>query len=283
MLTHPEPQIGPLLRHWRAARRMSQLDLALEANVSTRHVSFVETGRAQPSRDLVLSLAQVLDVPARERNALLLAAGYAPFYRESDLAAPALATIRRALALILRQQDPFPTVALDRGWQIVMANAAWLHLAALLGVGGGEPGTILPEPRANILRLLFDPAGLRPHVANWAEVAPLMLRRARHDAAGQPDSHALLDELLAGPGIPADWRTPARDLAPGGGLLVPVTLTLGDRTANLLSTITTLGTAQDLTLQELHIEAFYPADSETEVLLRDMANAERGARNAEQG
>lgn len=271
MLTTPEPRIGPLLRHWRAARRMSQLDLALEANVSTRHVSFVETGRAQPSRQLVLSLAQVLGVPPRERNALLLAAGYAPLYRETDLAAPAMAPARRALALILRQQDPFPTIALDRGWQIVMANAAWARLAAGLGVGALPPHTVLPTPRANLLRLLCDPAGLRPHVANWETVARLILRRARHDAANHPATNALLDELLALPGVPADWREPSHDPAADSGLLLPVTLRLGDRTARLLSTITTLGTAQDLTLQELHIESFYPADDETEALLRDLA------------
>jgi len=269
--TIPEPQIGPLLRHWRAARRMSQLDLALEANVSARHVSFVETGRSQPSREMVIALAQVLDVPPRERNTLLLSAGYAPLYRETDLAAPAMAPIRQALALILRQQDPFPTVALDRTWQIVMANAAWARVAALGGVGTLAPYTVLPAPRPNILRMLFDPAGLRPLVANWESVARIMLHRARHEATDNPASAALVTELCAMPGVPASWREPDRDAPQHGGLLVPVTLRLGDQTARLFSTITTLGTAQDITLQELHIESFFPADDPTEALLRTLS------------
>jgi transcriptional regulator with XRE-family HTH domain len=277
MLTaEPTPQIGPLLRHWRAARRMSQLDLALEANVSTRHVSFVETGRAQPSRQLVLALADVLAVPPRERNALLLAAGYAPLYRETDLAAPAMGQVRRALALILRQQDPFPTIALDRGWQLVMVNTAWARLAAHLALGALPALTVLPEPRPNLLRLLCDPAGLRPHLANWELVARNLFHRARHDAANHPPTAALLAELAARPdlavsgvaGGAGDWHEPPRE--PASGLLLPITLRLGERRVHLLSTITTLGTAQDLTLQELHIEALYPADADAEALLRQM-------------
>ena len=268
LTTAPDPQVGPLLRHWRAACRMSQLDLALEANVSARHVSFVETGRAQPSRQMVLALAQVLDLPSRERNALLLSAGYAPLYRETGLDTPAMAGMRRALALILRQQDPFPTVALDRTWHVVMTNAAWARVAALGGAGDLAPYTVLPAPRPNILRMLFDPRGLRPLVANWEAVARVMLQRARHEATGDPESAALLDELCAMPGVPVGWREPDRDTQQGGGLIVPVTLHLGDTVAQLFSTITTLGTAQDITLQELHIESFFPADAATEQFLR---------------
>ncbi len=268
-----DSQIGPLLRHWRATRRMSQLDLALEANVSTRHVSFVETGRSQPSRQMVLAFAEALAIPTRERNALLLAAGYAPLYRETGLDAPAMATARQALTLILRQQDPFPTLALDRLWQIVMVNGAWSRLLALSQIADLPPYTVLPQPQPNLLRLLFDPA-LRALVANWEAVAQVVLRRAQHEAANDPERAALLAEITALPDIPADWQRAAPELPTSPGLLVPFIFQLGEQSLQLLSTITTLGTAQDITLQELHIESFYPTDQATETFLRRLA-AER--------
>lgn len=156
-------RVGDLLREWRAARRMSQLDLALEANVSSRHLSWVETGKSQPGRDLVDQLADALEMPLRERNALLIAAGYAPKYRETALADPEMALLRKAVEFIIRQQEPFPAFVIDRHWDVLMVNPAMERVFGALKPGGPTHG--------NILRQVFDPADMRPLLANWEEVA----------------------------------------------------------------------------------------------------------------
>ena len=261
--------VGSLLREWRGVRRMSQLDLAMAAEVSPRHLSFVETGRAVPSREMVLILARALEVPVRERNAMLTAAGYAPLYRETSLDDPRMAEMRQALRLLLEQNEPFFAVALDRRWDIVMCNAAYSRLVGLLGGGGRrlEPYEVLPPPRLNLLKALFGP--FRPLVVNWEEAARDVLERAQREAAADrdPARRQVLAECLAL--APEEWRRPRSEASPR--LVVTVDLRLGEARAKLFSTITTLGTAQDITLQELHIETFHPADAGTETLLRQMA------------
>jgi transcriptional regulator with XRE-family HTH domain len=261
--------VGSLLREWRGVRRMSQLDLAMAAEVSPRHLSFVETGRAVPSREMVLTLAKALEVPVRDRNSMLTAAGYAPLYRETSLDDPKMAEMRQALGLLLRQNEPFLAVALDRRWDIVMCNTPWSRFLALVGGGVLEPYRVLPPPRLNLLRLLFGP--FRPLVVNWEEVAREVLERAQREAASDrdPARRQILEECLLS--APEEWRRPRSEASPR--LVVTVDLRLGKARARLFSTITTLGTAQDITLQELHIESFHPADPETETLLRGMALA----------
>ena len=246
------------MRQWRTARHISQLDLALSADISARHLSFVETGRAQPSREMVLRLAAALQVPLRERNALLLSAGFAPIYRETRLDAPALAQARRAVDFILAKQEPYPAIVLDRHWNMVIANAATHRFFELF------PECVLPQP-PNVLKLLFDPEGLRPFVENWEEVAARVINRVHREAAGAPpDSgiRALLEGLLTYPGVPRHWWTPEleRPLPP----LLDIAYKRNDLKLRFFSTITTFGTAQDVTLHELRIESFFPADDVTE-------------------
>jgi transcriptional regulator with XRE-family HTH domain len=265
--------VGALLRRWRTARRLSQLDLALAAEVSPRHLSFLETGRSRPSRQMLLILGSVLDLPLRERNALLLAAGFSGAYHETALDEPRMSAMRSALELILRQHEPFGAVAMDRHWNVVMINEAYARfVAALLGPSvTPAPFTVVPSPRPNALRLLFEPQGFRPHVANWNEVARELLVRVHREAlwSGDPATRALLSDLLASPGVPADWREP--DLEASPSLVVPVELRLGEQTVRFFSTLTTLGAPQDITLQELRIESFHAADAETEQLMRAMS------------
>jgi transcriptional regulator with XRE-family HTH domain len=261
--------VGSLLREWRGVRRMSQLDLAMAAEVSPRHLSFVETGRAVPSREMVLVLAKALEVPVRDRNSMLTAAGYAPLYRETSLDDPKMAEMRHALGLLLRQNEPFLAVALDRRWDIVMCNTPYARFLSRVGGGSLEPHRVLPSPRLNLLRLLFGP--LRSLVTNWEEVAREVLERAQREAAADrdPARRQVIEECLLS--APQEWRRPRAEASPR--LVVTVDVRLGEARARLFSTITTLGTAQDITLQELHIESFHPADEETEALLRGMAAA----------
>jgi transcriptional regulator with XRE-family HTH domain len=252
--------IGPLLKHWRNARRLSQLSLAVESAVSVRHLSFIETGRASPSRAMVLRLSEVLDVPLRDRNALLVAAGFAPVYQESALEAPALAAVSGALDAILAQQEPFPALVIDRSWDIRRTNAAAERFFAFLTAGATARA---PGP-PNVLRRIFHPDGLRPHVRNWDDVAQALVRRARREAiGGVADERArrILDEVLAYPGVPAALRH--ADATAPTLPIVPVRYARDGRRFDYFSTVTTLGTAQDVTLQELRIECFFPADEAT--------------------
>src|SRR5262245_30285112 len=199
------PAIGPLLQYWRKTRQMSQLALAVEAEVSPRHLCFLETGRSRPSRDMVLHLAQALGVPLRERNALLLATGFAPIFRESSLDDPDLASVRRALDAILAQQEPYPAVVMNRRWDIVGGNtAATTFFALLLG------GRSLPGP-PYVLRLMFHPQGLRPAVVEWEATAQALVQRLHREAVGgilDEPGRRLLAEILDYPRVPKSWRTP---------------------------------------------------------------------------
>ncbi len=256
--------VGHLIRHWRRHRHLSQLGLALESGVSTRHLSFIETGRAQPSREMVIRLSDVLDVPLRERNSLLEAAGYAQMYRESDLHGPELEQVRRALEFMLERFEPNGAVVVDRYWNVLMTNRGAQKLMGTL-LGSSFPAS--GEP-LNLVRLLFDPSGLRPMISNWPEVARALVDRIHREslASADEEGRALLEELLSYPGVPERWSTP--DLQHPPALLIPIEFVKDDIRLRLFTTITTLGTPQDITLQELRIECFFPMDAESEAAQR---------------
>jgi transcriptional regulator with XRE-family HTH domain len=260
--TMPRPQVGDLLRGWRQRRHMSQLDLAGTAEVSTRHLSFVETGRSRPSRELLLHLAEHLEVPARERNALLVAAGYAPLHTETPFDADAMAPVRDAITAILDGHLPFPALVVDRGWDIVAANATALAL-----LSDGVAASLL-APRANAMRVSLHPDGLAPRIENYAEWRAHLLHRLTRQAtlSGDRNVAALLDELRAYP-APAGEHDDAHTLD-GAALFVPLRLRHGDTTLSFLSTVATFGTAIDITVAELSIEQFFPADATTAAALR---------------
>jgi transcriptional regulator with XRE-family HTH domain len=232
---------------------MSQLALAHEAGVTPRHVSFVESGRANPSREMVLTLTRALDVPLRERNQVLLAAGYAPQYRETGLDDAAMAAVDAALNTLLEHHEPHPAVVMDRHWNLLRTNHAADELFGWL-LGGADPGE---EP--NVVRLMFGP--LRAHVANWDQTGEALVQRVHREAiGGVPDlaTRRLLDEVLAYDGIPARWRTP--DFARTPLPLLPIHFAKDGRELRYFSLVTTVGTPQDITLQELRVESFFPAD-----------------------
>lgn len=265
--------IGPLLQYWRRTRQMSQLALAHEADVSPRHVCFLETGRAKPSREMVLLLADALKVPLRERNALLLAAGFAPLFRESSLDDPYLEPIRAAIDAILAQQEPFPAVVMNRRWDVLLTNEAARRFFGWLLVGSDEPAP------TNVLRLMFDPRWIRPYVANWDVVAETLLRRVHREAVGgilDEGIAAVLEEILSYPGVPLRWRTP--DLGTPLVPVIPVRFAKDERVFDFFSTVTTIGTAQDVTLQELRIECFFPSNASTAEASRQLARLSLGER-----
>ncbi len=252
------PPLGELLRDWRQRRRLSQLDLALEAGVSARHLSFLETGRSKPSREMVLKLAEELEVPLRDRNQLLLAAGLAPAFDERPLEAPEMEPVRRAVAQLLTGHEPFPAAVVDRWWNLVAANRN-----VSLFLEGVAPGLL--EPPANVLRVSLHPDGMAPRIANLAEWRGHLLDRLRREVSATADTRlaALLAELETYPAPAA--AAPARPAT--GAIAVPLVLRHAGRELSFLSTVATFGTAVDVTVAELSIEAFYPADAVTAAFL----------------
>ncbi|NEV88964.1 helix-turn-helix transcriptional regulator [Streptomyces tendae] len=244
--------VGELLRQWRHRRRLSQLDLALAADVSARHVSLVETGRSNPSADMVLRLADQLDVPLRERNALLLAAGFAPRYTERPLDDDALSAARIAVERVLRAHEPYPALAFDRRWNIVMTNRAVEPFFA-------DVDPELLRPPVNLVRLGLDPRGFAPLVVNLADVRAVFRSRITRQLAHTHDAGlaALRDELLETDSADASGPSVESDV------LIPMILRLGGREVRLFSTITTFGTPMDITLDEVAVESYYPADAES--------------------
>ena len=248
--------VGEQLRAWRGRRRLSQLDLALDAEISARHLSFLETGRSRPSRGMLLRLAERLAIPARDRNLLLVAAGFAPALPERSLDDPALATARRAVELVLKAHEPFPALAVDRHWQLIAANAGVAPLLA-----GAAPHLL--EPPVNVLRLSLHPEGLAPRIANLPEWRAHILHRLEAQVAASGDQVLadLLVELRAYPG------GISRSEDGYGGVAVPLRLRAGEAVLSFLSTTTMFGTPIDVTLSELAIEAFLPADEATAAAL----------------
>lgn len=253
---------GNLLREWRHRRRLSQLDLALEAGVSARHLSFVETGRSRPSAEMVVHLAEQLDVPLRERNKLLLAAGFAPAYAQHDLDAPEMGPVRDALDQLLRAHHPVPAVVVDRHWGLVAANDA----VALL-VDGVAPDLL--EPPANVLRLSLHPEGMAPRIVNLRQWRAHLLDRLGRESviSGDPALAALHEELAAYPG----GEPAATSAASSTEIAVPLRLRVAGQELAFISTVTTFGTAVDVTVSELSIESFFPADEPTSEHLRALA------------
>ncbi|WP_230413095.1 helix-turn-helix domain-containing protein [Paraburkholderia antibiotica] len=270
--------VGDLLREWRQRRRMSQLLLATEADISTRHLSFVESGRALPSREMVMHLAERLEVPLRARNALLVAAGYAPLFRERPLSDPQLAAAREAVELVLKGHEPYPALAIDRHWTIVATNNA---LAPLLS--GASPELLTPP--VNALRLSLHPRGIAASIVNWHAWREHVLARLQRqiDVSGDDTLSALRDELAAYPAPPgADTADPGD--ASFNQVAVPLRLRTPIGVLSFFSTTTVFGTPVDVTLSELAIEAFFPADQHTATALREFAAAsERGDGGAEAG
>ena len=271
MNTHHQPSIGHLLRDWRQLRRFSQLDLALEAEISQKHLSFVESGRSQPSRDMVLLLAEHLGVPLRERNALLNAAGYAPVYLERSLEDPGLRAAKSAIDLVLKGHEPYPALAVDRHWTLLAANGA---VSGLLGM---VVEAELLRPPVNVLRLSLHPDGLAPFIVNLGEWRAHLIARLRQQirATADPILADLLTELLGYP-APAEAPRKGHEAEIEAAIVVPMQLRVGDSVLSLISTTTVFGTPVDITLSELALETFFPADAETAEALRALASQAAG-------
>lgn len=267
---------GGLLRHWRTSRRLSQLELALATDVSQRHVSFLESGRARPSRGMVMRLSEALCVPIRERNALLHAAGFSAAFGRSDLSAPAMTPVREALRFMLDHHEPYPAIVVDREWNLVMTNQGLPRLFGLVGDLEQAVAATCGDRPANVYRLTFHPAGLRPYIANWSQVAPHLLQRLMRQATdtGSEASHALLEELLGDGSLPRHWGGPAFDepLEP----VLSLELAVAGHALRLFSVISTFGTPQDVTTDELRVESFFPADETTAAVLRRLARPSSG-------
>ncbi|ALK33049.1 helix-turn-helix domain-containing protein [Burkholderia plantarii] len=257
----PPSDLGDLLRYWRDLRGVSQLDLSFEAGISQRQISFIESGRSVPGRDTLLTLAQTLDVPLRERNALLLAAGYAPVYSDAPWNAAEMDGVTRALERVVRQHEPFPAIVMDRHWNVLMTNPAaprffncFIDMAARTG------------PR-NMLHLMFDPDGMRPFLADWESVASSLLQRVYRESVGHmidTGTRRLLDELLAYPDVPAGWKT-HHERAPAEALpMVPLGFIRDGMVLRYFSMVTTVGAPRNVAAQELRLECLFPVDDETE-------------------
>ena len=259
---------GLLLRDWRRRRGASQLELALRSGVSQRHVSFLESGRARPSREMVVHLAVSLDVPLRHQNQLLLAAGFAPVYRQSNLGAPEMADVRQAIDHILNHQEPYPAIVIDRLFNVLLANAATTRLVGFLmgAQAGAASGPV------NLLRLTLSPQGLRPYIANWPEVAHYLITRTAAELALNgldAEAKGFLDELSGYPDMPTSWRDARPDdtVSP----ILPLHFTKDGKDIRVMTTISTLGTPQDVTLQEMRIETFFPVDAASTAFFKQLA------------
>lgn len=262
-----ETTFAAKLRWWREQRGFSQLALAGRTDISQRHLSFLELERASPSREMVDRLAAALDIPLRQHNALLLAAGFAPEWRQRDLAAPDLADVTSALDYMLAQQEPYPAVVVDRHWNLLKSNAGAVRLVEFL-VGPIAPGTPI-----NLADALVAPNVLRPYLSNWAEVVRHFIRSVEADATvdGLSETTALLERLMGYKGVrPALSHAPSKA---DSGPVLAMHFRKGDASLRLFTTIATLGTPQDITLQEMRIECFFPMDDATARLLRSWADA----------
>jgi transcriptional regulator with XRE-family HTH domain len=255
----PANELGALLRHWRDVRRKSQFDLSLDTGVSQKHISFVESGRSVPGRQTLLDIAQALDIPLRDRNTLLLAAGYAPIYSDGAWNASQMQALTRALERILRQHEPFPAVVMDRYWNVLMTNESAPHFFNSFIDTAARKG-----PR-NLLHLMFDPQGMRPFVANWEDVAKGLFERVYRESVGRvvdEKTKDLLAALLAYPDVKSEWKTPK---AVSALPVIPLSFVKGDKVLNYFSMVTTVGTPQAIAAQELRIECMFPADGATEI------------------
>jgi transcriptional regulator with XRE-family HTH domain len=254
----PGTELGVLLRHWRDLRGRSQLDLSLDTGVSQRQISFVESGRSVPGRQTLMAFAQALDVPLRERNTLLLAAGYAPLYSDGAWDSKEMQTVTNALGRILRQHEPFPAMVMDRYWNVVMTNDSALRFFNCFIDMAARPA-----PR-NLLHLMFDPNGMRPFIANWEDVAKGLFQRVYRESVGRvidEKTRELVAALLAYPDVDPEWKNP---VVMSATPVIPIGFIRDDKVLNYFSMVTTVGTPQTIAAQELRIECMFPADEATE-------------------
>ncbi|XGV97548.1 MAG: helix-turn-helix domain-containing protein [Leptolyngbya sp. BL-A-14] len=254
-----------LLKQWRNQRGFSQLELAVTSQVSQRHISFLESGRAKPSREMVLQLAEVLEIPLRQQNLMLTAAGFAPIHAETDLSAPEMAAIRKALDFMLRQQEPYPAIVVDRYWNLLLPNNAATRLLTAFIPLEELQRHFYRDGKINLMRAMFHPQGFRPFVVNWEDFSGHLLQRLHREAIADGESEqsrALLDELMNDPGIAEAWHQ--TDRTAQNTMLLTVHLKREDLELQFFSTIATLGTPYDITLQELRIECLFPANEATE-------------------
>ena len=254
-LPKPTP-FGELVRDSRQARRLSQLELSLQADISARHLSYIENGRSKPSREMVGRLADVLDLSLRDRNQLLLAAGFAPTHGETNLAAPQMGPARAAIDLILAHQEPYPALVMDRGWNVLLTNQAAQRFMRLMGLGRST--------QRNVIRLIMDPAELRPRIVNWEAAAGDLVRQLQRQAATAPPddpTHRLLDEVMAYPGVPDAWRT--HEFRAAAEPLMSVLYENNGVALSFFTTITCFAAPHDITLEELRVECSFPGDAET--------------------
>jgi transcriptional regulator with XRE-family HTH domain len=264
-MTSPSRAAGILIRQWRQRRRLSQLACALDAEISQKHLSFIESGRSQPSREMVLHLAERLEVPLRERNAIMLAAGFAPVFPERSLDDPALAPARAAVEMILKGHEPYPALAVDRRWTLISANAAVGRLLGLVA----DPALLAPP--VNVLKLSLAPGGLAPYIVNLFEWRAHVLERLRQQIATSGD-HQLSQLREALKRLPGPAASPGHDSAETlGGVAVPLQIRSPAGVLSLISTTTVFGTPIDVTLSELALETFFPANEDTAAALRAMA------------
>lgn len=252
--------LGDLLKEWRGLRRRSQLDVSVDTGISQRQISFIESGRSVPSRSTLMTIAEALDIPLRERNVLLLAAGYAPLYSNAAWNSDEMKSINKALERVLAQHEPYPAIVMDRYWNVLLTNSAaprffncFIDMSAR------------PAPR-NMLHLIFDPHGMRPFIANWQSLAKAMIQRVYRETVGHivdPQTKELVSNLLAYPDVQSDWRAPETT---GASPMIPITFIKDGAVMSYFSLLTTVGTPQTIAAQELRLECMYPADDETEVL-----------------
>jgi transcriptional regulator with XRE-family HTH domain len=274
MLTHSDhAPFGRLLRDCRRSRRLSQLDLALHAEVSQRHLSFLESGRAQPSREMVVQLAQALDLPLRERNRLLQGAGFAGLYPQRRLEAADMQPVQAALSMLLRHHEPYPAVVVDRAWNLVMANDAMGRVLAMSGDPDARWRKVCGDGPRNIMKMTFHADGLRPLIANLDEIAPPFLARTAREALEHPEVQDVLDEVLRYPGLPSKLRH--IDLEASRLPVLPTHFRLGNVDLRMFSMMTTFGTPQDVTADDLRVESFFPADESSAALLKMLAGNTR--------
>lgn len=266
-MTKQSKMFAALLKYWRGKRGLSQLDLALRAEISTRHISFLETGRSQPSQEMVLRLAEALDLPLREQNKLLVEAGFAPIFAESDLKALADPKIDRALKLMMEQHEPYPMMVMDRSYNLLQMNrAARRFVVTCIGPQEGP---------VNVMMALFEKHLFRPYIEDWDSMAREVLSRLQREVLHKPNDEALstlLDSILNLPEIPEAWRIP--DLSRGGEAVYPIRFSVREQTLEFITTITSFNTPKNVTLEELQIESYYPTNPETEGLCHQLFSDE---------
>lgn len=271
---------GQMLRYWRQHRRLSQLELAGRASISGRHLSFLETGRSSPSREMVLGLAEAMDLPLREHNALLDAAGFSARYTELDFGSPELAQVRRMLDIVLQRQEPYPVVVLDRHWNVLMSNQAALRMVGML-LPAETLAVMASGKPLNLVHTIFAHEGLKESIENWEAVAHATVLRLSREAAAKDDKQLkqLLQAVLSMPSVPPAWRV--LDLGAATNPFIPLVLSKGELRLNLFTTLSAIGTPLDVTLQELSLETYFPADDETELALERLAEGWQPDLNAQ--